>query len=372
VLRKLSSFYLLSKQELSLISGIIAAVGGSLAFYRALTLMRRDDGKLGKLKAKPKVSLIVPARNEEANIGRLLESVKKINYPDLEVIVIDDQSSDRTNIIASSFGIKVISGVPRPNGWGGKQWACQQGADIATGEILIFSDADTVHGETSVYDAVSFLEKHSLHMMSVAPRHNGQSFWERCTGFFQVMLMFAANAFGRQKPGRAYCIGQYIVFTRDAYIKIGGHGSVKDAIVEDVPLANRALKIGLRYNILIAKTLYTVRMYEDLKGFIAGWRRNFRAGLKDSSPLATLEVTLIIGAMLAGGSFNPGFFEIVGFLLCVSSMFYLVRKYTTYGAISILGIPFSIALFCLITSLALIDSVRKKDVLWKGRAITVR
>jgi glycosyltransferase involved in cell wall biosynthesis len=355
-----------------LISGLIAATGGCLAFYRAMTLMQRDDGKVGKLKVKPKVSLIVPARNEEANIGRLLSSVKKINYPDLEVIVIDDQSTDRTNGIASSFGVQVITGVPRPAGWGGKQWACQQGADAATGDVFIFTDADTVHGETSVYDAVSFLEKYSLDMMSVAPRHNGQTFWERCTGFFQVMLMFAANAFGKQRPGRAYCIGQYIVFTRVAYAKIGGHGSVKEAIVEDVPLANRAIKLGLRYNILIAKTLYTVRMYDDLKGFIAGWRRNFRAGLKDSSPVATLEVTLIIGALIAGGSLNPGFFELTGFLLCLCSMFYLVRKYTTYGVLSILGIPFSLVLFCLITSLAVLDSVRKKDVLWKGRAITVR
>ena len=334
--------------------------------------MQRDDGKVGTTKLQPAVSLIIPARNEEANIGRLLTSVKEINYPDLEVIVIDDQSTDRTNSIANSFGVKVITGVPRPTGWGGKQWACQQGADAAMGDVLIFSDADTAHAETSVDDAIAFLEKYGLDMMSVAPRHNGTTFWERCTGFFQVMLMFAANAFGRQKPGRAYCIGQYIVFTRDAYTKIGGHGSVKDAIVEDVPLANRALKIGLSYNILIAKTLYTVRMYDDLKGFIAGWRRNFRAGLKDSSPLATIEVTLIIGALMAGGSLSPGFLEIAGFLLCVSSMLYLVRKYTTYGALSIIGIPFSLALFCLITGLAVLDSARKKDVLWKGRAITVR
>lgn len=268
--------------------------------------------------------------------------------------------------------MKVITGVPRPSGWGGKQWACQQGADAANGEIFIFSDADTVHGETSVYEAVSFLVENRLDMMSIAPRHNGQSFWERCTGFFQVMLMFAANAFGRQKSGRAYCIGQYIVFTRDAYDKIGGHASVKDAIAEDVPLANRAIKLGLRYNILVTKTLYTVRMYDDLKGFIAGWRRNFRAGLKDSSPLATVEVTLIIAALIAGGSFNPGFFELTGFLLCACSMFYLVRRYTTYGALSILGIPFSVVLFCLVTSLAVLDSARKKDVLWKGRAISVR
>lgn len=355
-----------------MISGIIAIAGGCIAFYRSISLATRDDGNIGSLKFQPKVSIIVPARNEESNIGRLLTSVKKINYPDLEIIVIDDQSTDNTNSIANSFGVNVISGVPKPTGWGGKQWACQQGADAATGDILIFSDADTEHRENSVTDALSFLLKYRLDMMSVAPRHNGQALWEKCSGFFQILLMFAANAFGKQKPGRAYCIGQYIVFTRSAYSKIGGHESVRNDIVEDVPLANRAIKMGLRYQTLIAKHLYSVRMYSDLRSFIAGWRRNFRAGLKDSSPVATLEVTLIIGALLAGGSLSPGLFEILGFLLCVGSMLYLVKKYTTYGSIAIIGIPFSLALFCLITGLAVLDSLRKKDVIWKGRAITVR
>jgi cellulose synthase/poly-beta-1,6-N-acetylglucosamine synthase-like glycosyltransferase len=355
-----------------LISGIIALAGGSLAFYRAISLARRHDTGTQAPRFHPKVSLIVPARNEEANIGRLLQSIKKIDYQDLEVIVIDDQSTDETNSIARSFQVRVIAGVPRPSGWGGKQWACQQGADAASGDVLIFSDADTVHGKNSVKDALSFLETNNLDMMSVAPRHNGKTFWEKCTAYFQIMLMFAANGFGKQKPGRAYCIGQYIVFKRTAYDTIGGHASVKDAIVEDVPLANRALRIGLKYNILISKTLYTVRMYDSLKSFIAGWRRNFRAGLKDSSPIATLEVTLIIGALIAGGTLSPGAFEIAGFMLCAVSMLYMVKKYTTYGAISIIGIPFSVALFCLITGLAVLDAVRKKDIIWKGRAITVR
>jgi len=355
-----------------LISETIALVGGGIAFFRALSVAKRKDARVETSNFCPSVSLIIPARNEESNIGKLLTSIKKIDYPHLEVIIVDDQSTDETKTIASSFGVTVIEGVPRPPGWGGKQWACQQGAVAAKGDVLIFSDADTVHYENSIKVALAFIDEKKLDMMSVAPRHDGQAFWEKCSGFFQIMLMFAANTFGHQKPGRAYCIGQYIVFTRDAYMKIGGHASVKDQVVEDVPLANRALRIGLKYDIFIAKTLYTVRMYTDLKSFIAGWRRNFRAGLKDSSPLATLEITLIIGAIIAGGSLSPGIFELIGFTLCIVSMFYLTRKFTSYGAISIIGVHFSLVLFCLITMLAVLDSVRKKDIVWKGRAIIVR
>lgn len=318
-----------------------------------------------------KVSVIVPARNEEHNIGKLLRSLNAVDYPDLEILVVDDQSTDDTFRIASGFGANVIKGSARPPDWGGKQWACHQGAQAATGDILIFTDADTVHEQDSIRKALTYLHVQNLDMLSATPRHTGKTTWEAMTGFFQILLMFAANAFGSQVPGRAYCIGQYIVFKRDAYDSLGGHSTVKNSLVEDVPLANHALENGFRYNILTTENIYSVRMYDSLKSFITGWRRNFRAGLKDSSPLATLEVTLVLGTLLLGGSLKPGIIEMLCFGICVAGMYQLVRRYTDYRILSLIGIPFSLGLFCWITGLAVYDSIFKKKVIWKGRSIVV-
>lgn len=359
-----------------MISGIIAAAGAAVAVVRTSSLAQRAARAYSPLKMDvyPRVSVIVPARNEENNIQPLLHSLTKMDYPALEVIVVDDQSTDRTGAIASSFSplVKVLRGTTRPDGWGGKQWACQQGAQSSTGDILLFTDADTVHHSDSIKKALAFMQHRQVDMISVAPKHDGRTFWETLTGFFQIMLMFAANAFGNQTPGRAYCIGQYIMIRKSAYDRLGGHARVREKIVEDVPMANAALIEGLRYDILLTETLYRVRMYESLSDFIRGWRRNFRAGLKDSSPLATVEVTAVIGALIFGGSLLPGPTELLGFVVCVAAMFTLVRRYTNYGLISLAGIPFSVALFCLITGLAVYDSVMGRDVLWKGRSIAVK
>lgn len=355
---------------------ISALIGGLGAFIviarsRSLSALAKTAPQISD-NEDLKVSIIIPARNEEHNIGKLLTSLQAVDYSKLEVIVINDQSTDDTLRIASGFSVRIIDGAPRPQGWGGKQWACHQGAAAATGDILIFTDADTVHEKDSVKKALTYLKIQNLDMLSATPKHVGITVWEAMTGFFQILLMFAANAFGPQVAGRAYCIGQYIVFKRESYDKLGGHSIVKDAIVEDVPLANLALKKGLRYHILTTEMLYSVRMYDDLKCFITGWRRNFRAGLKDSSPLASVEVTLVIGALLFGGALQPGWIEILGFVLCAGAMFQLVRRFTNYGVMSLVGIPFALALFCWITALAVFDSALNKNVIWKGRAIIVK
>ena len=356
-----------------MISEIVSIFGASIVLYRASQWTKRSMPVplLSEVEMRSiKVSVIVPARNEERNLPPLLESLMRSGYPNLEIIVVDDQSEDRTKIVASSFAVTILDGRERPAGWGGKQWACHQGAMAATGEILLFTDADTRHMTDGISKAVSCFRTNQLDMMSVLPFHTARDRWEKLTGFFQILLLFAANAFGKQRAGRAYCIGQYIMFSTSAYQSLGGHSAVKERLVEDVPLANLAIKMGLNYQVLPMLVAYSVRMYATPREFIRGWRRNFAAGLKDSSVCATVEVSMVLGSMIFGGNLAPGIIELICFGIAVFVGYKMSARYTNYGLLwSVLGLPVSICLFCLISGLSLIDVLFSRELIWKGRVI---
>ena len=145
----------------------------------------------------PKVSIIVAARNEALNLPVLLASLTDLNYRGAEVIVVDDQSTDDTNAVAQSFKpafaramktLQVIPGKQRPSGWMGKQWACAQGAEVATGELLLFTDADTVHAPNGLQTVVAELLRRRCAMVSVPPYHQTNKLWEEPLGSFSPYI----------------------------------------------------------------------------------------------------------------------------------------------------------------------------------------
>lgn len=319
-----------------------------------------------------RVSIIVPARNEALVLPELLASLAALDYPDYEVIVVDDRSSDGTGDVAKQHGgprLRVISGQERPDGWGGKHWACQQGAAVASGEILLFTDADTVHAPDSLRRAVAGLEEQGAAMLSCLPYHNGSAWWEKLAGPFHVLLLTITAPFARPRVGRVYAIGQYLMFTRAGYEQLGGHASVKGELVEDLPLANRCLRLGLPYHVLQGNTpLFRVRMYATFKEFVAGWRRNFRAGLGDSSLLAPVEIVTIMFA-LTGAARSVHW--TVGVLCVVAALALVARAQARLGRFSPVGallFPFGGGLFCLATGLAVYDMLTGRPTMWKGRA----
>src|SRR5690348_7901611 len=132
----------------------------------------------------PRLSVIVPARNEARNIGRCVQSILATTYPALELIVVDDHSVDRTGDIARAAGasdarLRVLANPPLPDGWFGKQWACATGAAAATGELLLFTDADTWHAPELAVRAVNALRRSHADLLSVVGRQETHSFWER-------------------------------------------------------------------------------------------------------------------------------------------------------------------------------------------------
>ncbi len=237
----------------------------------------------------PSVSVVVPARNEARNIQRVLASLAASDHPDFEIVVVDDRSEDGTAELArqvprgTAHRILVLSGADLPEGWLGKPWACHQGATAATGDLLLFTDADTWHGPQLLRKAVWAMEEDSAHLLSVAGRQLMLTFWERLVQpqIFMGMLVRYRDQRDPLPPERwrsAIANGQYILVRRPAYEAEGGHGAVRGEVVEDMRLAQRWVRRGRRVSVRMGERDFATRMYASLGELVEGWSKNILLG----------------------------------------------------------------------------------------------
>jgi chlorobactene glucosyltransferase len=239
----------------------------------------------------PFVSIVVPARNEAANIGTCLASLTASRYPAFEVVVVDDGSDDGTGDIARSAapgtaaGVTVLRGEPLPTGWLGKPWACAQGARAARGELILFTDADTVHGPELLGRAVASLEEDGADVLTVIGRQLMESFWERLVQP-QVFLTLLARYFDIDRALRqgrwrdVIANGQFLLFRRETYEAVGGHEAVRGEVIEDLALARLLVREGYRLSMRAAERALSTRMYRSLRHLVDGWSKNLLAGAR--------------------------------------------------------------------------------------------
>jgi len=237
----------------------------------------------------PRVSVIVPARNEAINIIGCLRSITSSEYPDFEVIVVDDRSDDHTGELARSVPrgraqrVLVVDGEPLPDGWLGKPWACHQAVQHATGDLLLFTDADTTHGPTLMGRSGAGLEEEGADLLTVAGQQLMETFWERLVQpqIFLLMLIRFPDFERVARNGRwrdAIANGQFLLFRRSAYEGIGGHVAVKDEVAEDLALAQHVKRAGFQLRVRSARTDLATRMYRSLGQLIEGWSKNIVMG----------------------------------------------------------------------------------------------
>ena len=252
---------------------------------------RRPDAAAGPVS----VSVIVPARNEALNIVTCLESLAKTEHSDFEIIVVDDRSDDETADLASSVSpgrarsIQVIAGEEVPEGWLGKPWACHQASRLATGGLLLFTDADTTHGSQLLSRAIVALKEDGADLLTVAGRQLMESFWERLVQphiFLMMLIRFPDfERIARNDRWRdAIANGQYLLFHRAAYEAIGGHEAVRDEVVEDLALAQHVKRAGLQLRVRSAEVDLETRMYRSLGELVEGWSKNIVMGGLQSFP----------------------------------------------------------------------------------------
>ena len=263
----------------------------------------------------PLISVIIPARNEQRNIRRCIQGLLSQTYPNIEIIVVDDRSTDGTpqileELTRNNLGVKVIHGTELPPGWAGKPHALVQGAEAAHGEWLCFMDADTF-GEPELLCS-TYLQalKSQADMFSILTDQELGSFWERTVlplVFLGLSYGFPADKVNDPSLPDAIANGQFILIKCNVYDQVGGHSAVKDRIDEDKAIAVVVKRAGYRLIVADGRKVATTRMYTSLAEMWEGWTKNIYLGLQDRLGLLLfgafigLVVSIVLPVWLFGG-----------------------------------------------------------------------
>lgn len=242
--------------------------------------------RLGRAQAParwPRVSILLPARNEELNIVEAVECLAGQDYQDFELVVLDDCSEDRTpeilNELSGKFDrLRVVHGRPLPDGWLGKLWACDQLSRTATGELLLFTDADTRHSPEALRQAVAQLEQDRLDLLTAIPLEQTEGWAEKLVVPVMARAIMAflplGLAYRWNRPAFTAANGQFMLFRRTSYDAIGGHQAVRDNIVDDLGLVRLIAKQGMRWRLFDAMDLVRCRMYRSTAEVFDGFSKN--------------------------------------------------------------------------------------------------
>lgn len=307
------------------------------------------------------VSLIIPARNEEHNLPKLLASLGDQQARLHELIVIDDGSTDRTAEIASSHGARVITSEPLPEGWRGKTWACHQGALAASGECLIFIDADTWF-EDGGLDLV--LARYRGGAFSIVPYHAVEKTHEDYSLFFNL-----AMSVGTLPQG---LFGQFLMIGRDEYERIGGHASVRGRVLENFCLAAACREHGIAVRSMMGRGMIAFRMYADgMASLIEGWTKGFASGANHTPRNSLLLVIAWMSALMIpplAGCLS-GEWRLWGPVCALAALqvIWIGRMLGAFRLTSLAFYPLPLTFFfALFTRSAMMSG---KKVRWKGRDI---
>jgi hypothetical protein len=345
------------------------AWAGVVVAFRRLGWRRSASSRVPFAGPWPSVSIVVPARNEERNLPPLLESLRHLDYPSYEVLVIDDNSTDRTGAVAAGFDVRVLSAPARPAGWNPKNWACHEASRHATGEIILFTDADTVHRPGGLKEAVGRLRSEEIDLLSCLPYHRCPTWWERMLGPFHA-LVYVATAPRTPTRRRVFALGQFLLFKRGFYDGIGGHAAIASQYPDDFALANLCFEKGGRYRVFTGDPFFEVRMYASFVDFVKGTRRNFQAGMRQTRAIAGIDVTLVAAAMLAGGRPGMGWLTLVPAALILALVAKRQRAWGQFSPLGVLFFPIPVAIHAFCAALALWDWARGGAIQWKDRELT--
>ena len=347
---------------------------------------------------QPLVSICIPARNEEAVIQRCVESILKQTYKNYELLVLNDQSEDKTGDILNSIAsihsnMSVFSGAPKPPDWLGKPWACHQLSEKAKGDILVFIDADTWWDPHALTHIVQAFDQHKLDALTVWPQQHCGGFWEHTV---IPMIYHALNALlpvelvhkepswipsslqNNWRTSFAAACGQCLAFTRTCYDSIAGHESVKNEVVEDVQLAKHIRQSNYVLRMYNGVGSIHCRMYTSEREIWNGLRKNFLAGFNNNlvffflaATLHTVVYIIPIAALIIGLMLNSNLLLILSTLsisltliqrLVLRNMFKFDIRFIPTHFIAVLWFQF-LGIRCII------DRLFNLQASWKGRSV---
>lgn len=349
---------------------IVAYVSSVFIWIRFRKYFRRSPIRVSTRDGAKRISVIVPVRNEEANIPSLLRALCKSGA--YEIIVVDDQSTDGTCALVETFPVRLVHAGARPEGWGGKTWACHVGSKHATGELLLFTDADTVHYEGGLFRAAKFMRSASADMVSAPAYHLNRHWWERLLGPFYCLIHAGVSPYDTADGGNAYALGQFLLIRADVYRAIGGHASVKNALAEDAAMASRVLQARGRYRMYTGAEAFGVQMYPSFADFLSGWTRLMRLGLGLFNVRA---IVYSLVPLFALNVFNLSSLLWVHWIPVFITLGCFAVVQQRVGRFSIAGLilfPLPVILFLGIALYASLLELLKQPFAWRGRLYPAR
>jgi hypothetical protein len=324
--------------------------------------------------------VVVAARDEELDLPATLDDLLAQDYPDLEIIVVEDQSTDRTGevIDARAPRVRRVSPAPLPAGWVGKNWACWSGAHAATGEWLLFEDADVRTHPAAVRTALAWAEREHADLASIGPAVDMQSFWERLVlpFYIQVVLTyFRASHVNRKRSKSAMANGQFWLTPRTVYEAMGGHEAVRSIVLEDVAIARRYRASGRTLRFAWAPQLAQTRMYRNRSEMFEGLLKNVH-GTEFSAARLVASIAGLVGFFLLPLGLLPFALVTGSFGLTLLGGFLYVALFGKHvvfarsvGAPAVYGLlyPAAVGYYVVLLVTSLGRGLRKRTVAWKGR-----
>ena len=324
------------------------------------------------------MSVVVPARDEALSLPALLDSLAALDPAPHEVVVVDDGSADGTGDLARAAGVTVLRLEGPPEGWTGKAWACHQGAEAASGDLLLFLDADTVLAPGALG---GLLAVHEGGLTSVQPFHAVRRPYEHLSAYFNAVSLLASGAFGPHPERHPMAFGPGLLATRADYERAGGHTAVRAEILDDVALARAFDRAGLPVRCLAGATAMRMRMYpRGLAQLVEGWTKNMASGAAAATGSAGLTAgawvaahhAVAVGALLwlvAGGSPVAGVLWALGWVGVALGLRAVLRRTGAFAWWTWVLFPLTLLVFDLVFFRSAFRTAVRGSVRWRGRAV---
>ena len=323
------------------------------------------------------ISVIIPARNEELNLAQLLPLLNQQKLPAMEIIVVDDNSSDQTAQVARQLGANVVTPGELPAGWRGKSWACWRGAQAAQGQLLVFLDADIMPQSQFLGWVASIWQRHRG-FLTVQPHHHAPTFIEQGSAFFNVIVLAGSGQFiGPANWARSF--GPCAICSREDYVRVGGHEQIKSAVLEHLQLGQHFRRHGYSNVAYAGRGKLQFRMYpEGLTGLIRGWSKSIALGAGSTSLPALIGICLWIGGLFGVASSviqwmagSGTIWSLLVYSVAMLQLWWIFRRTGTFSGWIVWVYPLYLTFFALIFASSTIRSFLIRKVSWKGREIKI-
>jgi 4,4'-diaponeurosporenoate glycosyltransferase len=356
-----------------IVPALLSAVGLPAGF---LLIRRVPVSPTAQPCATISLSIVIPARNEEDNLPRLLRSIAASVVRPVEILVVDDASTDGTASIAQSLGATVIPSNPLPARWTGKAWACHQGAQRAIGDNLLFLDADTFFVKEGLERLVAHWrrEQDPRLVLSLLPYHAMSYPYEQLSLFFNVLMASGAGGFGLVSKPRLF--GQSLLIAKETYGAVGGHAAVRGFVLENLNLAHLIRASGGRILCLGGRGTLHMRMFPEGLGQMSdSWTKAFLHGAAASDRFVVASAVVWISALwstlllLIAPRDYGRLGLVVSYLMFSLQLVWLGRQLGSYRLLTCLLYPLALAYYCAVFSRSVARRALRRKTVWRGREV---